>query len=32
MDKLIQEDENQKEKVNPNEMISINKQDNLKTK
>jgi len=30
MDKLIQEDENKKNKVNPNIMISINKEDNLK--
>ena len=29
MDKLIQEDENQKDKINPNEMISINKEDNF---
>ena len=32
MDKLIQEHENQKDKVHPDEMISINKEDNLKTK
>ena len=30
MDKLIQEDENKKNKVNPKIMISINKEDNLK--
>ena len=32
MDKLIQEYENTLEKTNPNEMISINKIDNLKSK